>query len=374
MDRSHKLFELAARRSKPQTRSNTFAEAPILPPTLPIEIIERTIDYLHTDKNALIACSVVCRAWFPTSRWHLYTHVVPVIPVKLGQSCAKVNTAVVLEGGSVLYGSNKGVYLSRDGTLNRVLKLPAVSQIDVLADQELLFVLSRRRLHVVPLRFVTGPLDPNRRLSVLASDVTFFKVGKHAGSSVICIVKSHRFSAHFEVMEVTTLEQGDEYGLRPFRSFYLPDRVRSVHIGNKMIGAAVRTGFQCVDPLSLVTFPLPVVPLVPEPVLDAKKCRAMFRVEERFLLCYDCCAFYMDKAGTSFEHAFAIRWSEPAKDFALAAPYLLSFTAGGMHVWRIDTGVHVQTVHGAGIRLLSSEPRVVVKLGDGRVLGLDCQK
>jgi hypothetical protein len=58
-----------------------------------------------------------------------------------------------------------------------------------------------------------------------------------------------------------------------------------VHIWNKTIGASLRTGFQCVDPLSLVTFPVPVGPALP--TSDDKKCRAMFRVDERFLLCYD---------------------------------------------------------------------------------------
>jgi hypothetical protein len=101
------------------------------------------------------------------------------------------------------------------------------------------------------------------------------------------------------------------------------------------------------------------------------------------------CAFYMNKAGTSFEADFAIRWEEPAKQFgtrhllvylpadtgnpaALAAPYLLAFAATGLRVWRIDSGVHAQTVHCANIRLLSAEPRILVKMGDERILALRC--
>ncbi|KAJ7698900.1 hypothetical protein B0H17DRAFT_315317 [Mycena rosella] len=78
----------------------------------------------------------------------------------------------------------------------------------------------------------------------------------------------------------------------------LPPRPR----WNKTIGAARCTGFQCVDPLSLVTFPVPVGPA---PLDDPR--RAMFRVDEHFLLCYDRCAFFVDKAGASSERAFGRR-------------------------------------------------------------------
>ncbi|KAJ7698898.1 CNH domain-containing protein [Mycena rosella] len=159
-------------------------------------------------------------------------------------------------------------------------------------------------------------------------------------------------------------------GRSPARPYALPRAAHSVHIWNKTIDAALRPGFQCVDPLSLVTFPVPVGPA---PLDDPpRKPRAMFRVDERFLLCYDRCAFFMDKAGSSSERAFALRWADAAKQFALHYPYLLAFTGAGMHAWRVDLGARVQTVHGAGIRLLAAAPRIVVKLGDGRVVALGC--
>jgi hypothetical protein len=57
----------------------------------------------------------------------------------------------------------------------------------------------------------------------------------------------------------------------------------------------------------------------------------MFRLDERFLLCYDRassvlssslrlptvagCAFFMNKAGASFEGEFAIRWQDQSTHF-----------------------------------------------------------
>ncbi|KAF8216744.1 CNH domain-containing protein [Mycena galopus ATCC 62051] len=389
LDHRSKLFDFTAFAAlkppisiaKPPTRANSKDSGNLRRPTvtatqhcrlLPTEIFERILDFLFADKNALIQSSIVCRDWFPTCRYHLYT-LLPVIPVALGQNCHKVNTAVAL-AGDILYGTNNGIYLSRSGsTLAKVLKLPAVSQIDALHSHDLLLVLSGQRLLVGPLHLAMGstPSLLHQRLTVLSTDASFFQVGDHAGKRVVCVVHSGRFSSHFKLMAVVEAgATGRTHTLQHLRSFYLPDRARSVHIWNKTIGAGLRSGFQCVDPLSLVTFPVPVDPL---PVLDDKKCRAMFRVDElRFLLCYDRCAFYMDRSGASFEAEFAIRWEEPAKQFALAAPYLLAFTPTALHVWRIDSGVHAQTVHGANIRLLSAEPRILVKMGDGRVLALRC--
>ncbi|KAJ6514954.1 CNH domain-containing protein [Mycena vitilis] len=378
----NKFFDfpaLAARKHSKYRPANSTGTEYTTPPAqqwqvLPTEIFERIVDFLHGEKNSLVACSMVCRDWFPTSRYHLYT-LLPVIPISLGENCHKVNTAVALDGDSMLYGTNNGIYLSRNRTLVKVLKLPAVSQIDILESHNLLLVLSGRRLCIGPLyvRTSKAPASFPQRLDLrqFSSDTSFFQVGEHASKCVVCIVHAGRFSSHFKLMEVVKIPADvGTHTLRHLHSFYLPDRARSVHIWNKTIGASLRTGFQCVDPLSLVTFPVPVAPA--QPVPDDKKCRAMFRVDERFLLCYDRCAFFMDKAGNSFEAAFTIRWEDTAKQFALAAPYLLAFTPAGLHAWRIDTGVCAQTVHGPNIRLLSAAPRIVVKMGDGRILALRC--
>lgn len=38
----------------------------------PQEIIDNVIDHLHQDKSTLKSCSLVCRAWDPSSSWHLF--------------------------------------------------------------------------------------------------------------------------------------------------------------------------------------------------------------------------------------------------------------------------------------------------------------
>ncbi|KAK0431289.1 hypothetical protein EV421DRAFT_1854452 [Armillaria borealis] len=41
-------------------------------PRFPPELFDRFIDFLHHDNEALKACSLVCRAWIPATRFHLF--------------------------------------------------------------------------------------------------------------------------------------------------------------------------------------------------------------------------------------------------------------------------------------------------------------
>jgi hypothetical protein len=38
----------------------------------PTELIDYTLDFLHSDKKTLRDCSLVCRNWLPVTRFHLF--------------------------------------------------------------------------------------------------------------------------------------------------------------------------------------------------------------------------------------------------------------------------------------------------------------
>jgi hypothetical protein len=40
--------------------------------TFPSELTDIVIDYLHSDREALTACALVCKVWLPASRYHLF--------------------------------------------------------------------------------------------------------------------------------------------------------------------------------------------------------------------------------------------------------------------------------------------------------------
>ncbi|KAF9066123.1 hypothetical protein BDP27DRAFT_1151553, partial [Rhodocollybia butyracea] len=38
----------------------------------PQELVDEIIGFLHDDKGGLLHCSLVCRAWMPAARYHLF--------------------------------------------------------------------------------------------------------------------------------------------------------------------------------------------------------------------------------------------------------------------------------------------------------------
>ena len=63
----------------------------------PQELSNMIIDYLYDDKAALCSAGLVCKSWFPTSRFHLFSHIMlPIYNVRIDRLpdaiCAKGST------------------------------------------------------------------------------------------------------------------------------------------------------------------------------------------------------------------------------------------------------------------------------------------
>ncbi|KAF5381661.1 hypothetical protein D9615_005624 [Tricholomella constricta] len=53
----------------------TCSPSPISPfHGMPPELIDLIIDHAHADRSLLAACSLVCKAWFPAARYHLFSN------------------------------------------------------------------------------------------------------------------------------------------------------------------------------------------------------------------------------------------------------------------------------------------------------------
>lgn len=75
-----KMGDLSTTNADHRTRPTRLSSCP-LPPyrqttktamTIPPEIVDRIIDYIHEDTKTLIACSLVARDWVPSTRLHLF--------------------------------------------------------------------------------------------------------------------------------------------------------------------------------------------------------------------------------------------------------------------------------------------------------------
>ncbi|KAJ7105398.1 hypothetical protein C8R43DRAFT_1046736 [Mycena crocata] len=56
---------------------------------LPRELCDLVVDYLHAERATLSACALVCRAWVPASRFHLFAHI--VLSDTAGHAAARLN-------------------------------------------------------------------------------------------------------------------------------------------------------------------------------------------------------------------------------------------------------------------------------------------
>ncbi|KAJ7881924.1 hypothetical protein B0H13DRAFT_2539915, partial [Mycena leptocephala] len=57
--------------------------------TLPRELCDLIVDYLHAERVALGSCALVCRAWVPASRFHLFEHI--SLTDQKGHAAARLN-------------------------------------------------------------------------------------------------------------------------------------------------------------------------------------------------------------------------------------------------------------------------------------------
>ncbi|KZT72772.1 hypothetical protein DAEQUDRAFT_808758 [Daedalea quercina L-15889] len=92
-------------------------------PIVPPELCDYIIDYLHKDRKSLEACTLTCREWVPTSRYHLYCDVFLHKP-KLFPAFKRLLTASPLLGSYV--------------RVLRISKLDKASQADLMMVEELL--------------------------------------------------------------------------------------------------------------------------------------------------------------------------------------------------------------------------------------------
>ncbi|KAF5361828.1 hypothetical protein D9756_002262 [Leucocoprinus leucothites] len=290
----------------------------------------------------------------------------------------KVNCAAPFSHGRrVVYGTDDGVYISDLREPNRepvkVLSLLEVSQVDVLEEYQLLIVLSERQVITFPLDAL-DPRDPMaglKRAKRISSHTSFFKAGFCLGRVLVCIVKSSQLSSTFKALEpidqnvrgrskptFRKLLQGGNDTLKPFREFYIPVESTSIHYLKTKMCVGCSRGFEIVDLETLETQGL----LDPEDeTLEFVRKRenlrpmALYRIQNKFLLCYDEFAFYVNKSGQRARSEFMVFWEGQPTGFALHEPYILAFEPNFVEIRHIETGYLAQVIQGSNLRLLFAD-------------------
>ena len=284
-------------------------------------------------------------------------------------------------GRKLIIGTDSGIYVTDRkvkeglGVPRKVLDAPAVTQIEILEEYQLLLVLSNKAL----LSYSLSALDPNepalaRRPKKIQNHCNYFKAGICLGRHLVCCVKSSALSTTIKVYEPNdamakkTKQKGlgkmfgagqDE--LRPFKEFYIPAESTSVHFLKSKLCVACAKGFEVVSLETLET----------QSLLDQADTSLDFvarkdgvrpihieRLNGEFLLNYSEFSLFVNKHGWRARPEWRIDWEGSPQSFALSYPWILAFEPNFIELRDIESGA-VHIVPHKNIRMLHSSTHEV---------------
>ncbi|KAJ7918674.1 CNH domain-containing protein [Mycena leptocephala] len=359
------------------------AEKPTDPSHLPeaatdqfsTEIYELIIDHLHTDKASLVACSRVCRSWFPRSKC-LLLELTFCHPLSLASHfCSTTITCAIPDDqGAIFYGTTDVYKVSQDGSGRQLLSMRDVSQIAILANSNLFLFLARGSFFTMPLSALySGSSMPDPDITLVSKHVLYFAVYRCTCAHErhrVCVVKRSAFSdtPSLQVYDVAADNHLLGLGFR-LRVSTLNSMPLSIALETHSVqflcptwlaAATKKAGFRVVDLMApgIYNFPHSTDPLSTEFSLKKAKPMTLFQIplpssEFVFLLCYNKFAIYMDRRQKVIRKELIMRWTRSSNAFALHEPYILAFCSTQVEVWNIETAEMVQKIHGR-YRLLNT--------------------
>lgn len=315
----------------------------------------------------------------------------------------KVACVVPYDGGQkLIYGTENGVYVSdrkpyssAKATPVRVLAINGVTQVDVLEEYSILLVLADKTLYSYSMESLdlNDTTLANKRPRKIAGHTNFFKSGLCLGRLLVCVVKSSALSSTIKVLEPVDnvcrgkkqvpfkfLLQGGQDVLKVFKEFYIPTESTSVHFLKHKLCVGSPKGFEVVNLENLETQSLLDPADTSLDFVTRKeniKPIAIYRLNLKFLLCYDEMAFFVDKNGWAIKHNWMIIWEGLPTSFALFYPYLLAFEDSFIEIRHVETTALVQVILGHNIRKLHDNYRECLYAytdddGVDKIASLDC--
>jgi len=278
----------------------------------------------------------------------------------------------------LIIAADHGVYVgsSKEGsTLTRILALEKATQIEILEEFRLMFVLGDKTLWSFPLEALSTNDPAQRRGKKISANVPFFHVGLCLNKVLVCVVRTNALSA----TTIRTLEPssvGDSKkakspfsrlvrvnndNLKVYKDLYLPSEASSINLLRTKMCIACSKGIEVVD---MVSFEVQAL-LDPEDenlrfVLDRQDVKplAIYRIQfAEYLVCYNEFAFYVDQKGRRKRTDWRIDWEGTPESFALHYPYILAFEPAFIEVRNIETGALEQLIAGSNIRCVQNNSK-----------------
>ncbi|KAJ2959350.1 hypothetical protein NQZ79_g5117 [Umbelopsis isabellina] len=250
----------------------------------------------------------------------------------------------------LVLAADHGIYVgsSKEGsTLTRILALEKATQIEIIEDFRLMFVLGDKTLWSFPLEALSTNDPAMRRGKKISANVPFFHVGSCLNRLLICVVRSNALSATtIRTLEPSSvadskksksafsrLVRGNADSLKVYKDLYLPSEASTL-LDPEDENLQFVFGRQDVKPL------------------------AIYRIQfAEYLICYNEFAFYVDQKGRRKRTEWRIDWEGTPESFALHYPYILAFEPAFIEVRNIETGAMEQLIAGNNIRCVQNNSK-----------------
>ncbi|CAM0136841.1 Rho guanine nucleotide exchange factor [Umbelopsis sp. WA50703] len=301
----------------------------------------------------------------------------------------KVNCSTPFIGGDgykrVAVGTDAGVWFGLEGdtnTFRRVLSSQSVTQLAVLEENNILLVLAEKTLTAYPVHHLTTPVNskaPDRLAQSIAQHVAYFQIGVCNGKNLVVYMKRKNTNSVFTALEPSCgdlrdpknakmltsrpgfLNRGGSTWFKHYKDFYIGADSSNVHFLKSRFNVICEKGFEIIDPENLnISRNLPDL-LDPQfnfvqRLGDSLKPLAMYRIHDKFLMCYNKFAFYVDNHGALVPRGpqrtpLLCEWEGTPDSVVYFHPYIIAVEPQFIEVRNVDNGELVQIVPGEHIRL-----------------------
>ncbi|KAI8799445.1 CNH domain-containing protein [Cladochytrium replicatum] len=289
-------------------------------------------------------------------------------------------------GRDLVLGAEDGVYLVRNvafepsfigsygvnmvsRTPSKVLDLERVTQIDAIAEHDLLIVLADKVLQTYSLDALDNPFPASSTYSLMnqrnmrrkvGTGVSYFKVGG-IDRKLVVSAKSSQLDSKFKVFEAVSQPHRSGAGrsgeLKFWKEFYIPSESRSVFFSKMKVLVGANKGFEIVDLETLKTAELldPRDGGLDFANKESYKAMAFFRTEDgNFLLCYNKIAFYVDRTGKRAKEDWMVHWIGSPVAFARINQFILAFDPTFIEIRHVETGFLQQVIPVRNLRTLTT--------------------
>ncbi|KAI8341006.1 CNH domain-containing protein [Choanephora cucurbitarum] len=288
----------------------------------------------------------------------------------------------------IAIGTENGVFFKTEGqdsSVRRIIQCESVLQMAMIEKFHILVVLTEKALKAYPIDTLdsrTNPRAIDRQEVEIAQHVNFFQVGFCNGRDMLVFKKKKNTTSVFTALEPfcdlrdprnekhlthrpSIFNNRPDYlrWFKKYKDFYVGAEASNLHFLKTKLNIVCERGFEVIDPENLTVGR--DIPDSEDPEFyfvtrhtEPLKPLAMYRINDKFLLCYDRFAFYVNNRNGSLvprpdkrKPATICDWEGTPNHIVYEHPYVIAIDPYFIEIRHVDNGELVQIISGENIRL-----------------------